>query len=187
MEGLALRDFIEELENGPLRRRHGEGPIPLSPRLLGKADLAHGQAVERTRDCFPLEQALDIVKNKVCFEGKFVEPARRFFFTVEMDFSWAAARQIMGETLQFEGRAAADNEPVIEERLQRDDNRLPAQLLIFAAGFQSAVRAAVDAAGDLFEPTVGDVSAAQRARVAVALQPAGVCDQPFWKKALKKV
>ena len=37
MEGLALRNLIEQFEDGAFRRRYGQGPFPVSPGLLREA------------------------------------------------------------------------------------------------------------------------------------------------------
>ena len=73
-----------------------------------------------------VEEPLAIVINEFHVEWQLTEPRRWPVRTVEMDFLCLSTR-IMREAKEFEGRSTAHDKIPRKKRLQRDDNRLPAQ------------------------------------------------------------
>lgn len=173
MEALAGRQFIEQLEDGALGRRERQRPIPLAPRLCDPGAMDRiviaffvGLGIpfetgDAARHRLVRKKPVAAVPNEADIERQLGKPARSVHRPVEV-YVLDAARKIMREALQFEGRTSPDGERLFEKRLQRYDSLLPRQ---------QAARAPVDTACRLFQPTCRDIVGAERSGVAVSGQP----------------
>ena len=163
VKGFALRDFVHQFENRPLRRRDGQWPFPLTPRLPYVAAMQQITAgialgflpVRAPR--FIFEKFLRIMKDEPVLQFQLEHPSRRFSGAVQVDFPAAPGGQIMSESLQFESCPAADRERTPQQRLKGDNHILPPEG--FVAGRCRRLRRwpTVNTSRELIEPAMGDV------------------------------
>ncbi|OIQ63296.1 hypothetical protein GALL_551630 [mine drainage metagenome] len=123
------------------------------------------------------EQTLVAVIFELKAQPKMAQPAGWRLWPVEMDLRFLV-REVVGVTLQFERRASADGERVIEERLKRDDKLLPGE---------RATVPAVNAPCRLIEPARAYIVAEQLSRIAVFLEPRRVDENSLGQFTLKPV
>src|SRR5258708_1353655 len=131
VKGFALWHLVQQFEDRPLGRRHGQWPFPLTPRLpyiAALRQIAAGIApafLPVRAAHFTFEKLLRIVKNEPGLKVQLENPSRGFAGAVQVDFAVAPRGQIMREPLQFERCSPADGERTSQEHLKGDDNRLP--------------------------------------------------------------
>src|SRR3981189_3147212 len=107
------------------------------------------------------EQPLIVVIFELRTQPQMVHPPGRCLRPVEMNLLFLV-RKVVGIAEQFERRAAAYRQRVIEISLTGKDECLPGE---------GTARTAVNAPRRLVEPTRADIVAEQLARIAVSLQP----------------
>ena len=118
MEAFVLGQFVEQLEDGALRRGKRQRPIPLAPWLHDETVIAirwsslsgfQSRPGEAWRDGFFPKQLSVVVVDEARAEPKVIQPSRWPFRAIEMHL-FGLAREVMGIALQFERGAAADDE-----------------------------------------------------------------------------
>jgi hypothetical protein len=144
----------------------------------------HRQAA---RDSAVLEELPGVVKDKRAIQFQLGDPAGRRFAAIKVDFPRAGSGKIMREALEVERCLATHGEWAFEQRLKRDDHVLPADALILAGRGQLGRRAPIYAARHPTEPAMRDVLAPQGARIAAALKPGGIDQEPLREIELQPV
>jgi hypothetical protein len=118
-----------------------------------------------------------VVIKEPLVERQLAEPSRRTLGAIEMHLLHFAG-EVVGISLQLEGRAATDRQRVFKKRLKRDDGPLPGE---------RSLRPAIDLPRGLLQPARLDVLAAEGGRIAVLGQPGRIDDEPLRQVALQPV
>ena len=89
MEGLPFRHFVEQFEDGALRRRHHEGPVPFAPSLAQVA-AGHERIVSffvDVQDDIVRKQPFCIVQDKPALQVQLQEPGRPLVRAVQVNLA----------------------------------------------------------------------------------------------------